>query len=340
MSLSLRPGIYSSYEIRSSVIGSGRAALIGLAAAVTVQSAEAAEIQSLSEAAARFGADSSMAKLTRVLLLNGASKIFAVPVTDGDYASAFERLMAEPGVAFMICDSRQLSVFGAMISAMEDAGEASKYRLGIVEMGGTAVQLTSAATAINNERLVICGNCEPAGGAAGSVAAAVAAAAASCTDPAIPLNGVQLKGLSGLAYSFSDEDTEELISMGVTPVETAAGETCIVRAVTTRTMTDGQADASLRELNTMLVIDDVIPAVRSSLKEHFSRCRNNASSRAAIRTQVIVVLEEKLRRGTIESYGDVTVRADESDPTVCLVSFGFAVAHGLSSICLEVCITV
>ena len=42
----------------------------------------------------------------------------------------------------------------------------------------------------------------------------------------------------------------------------------------------------------------------------------------------------------IDSYGEVTVTASEDDPTVCLVEFSFAVAHGLNQIYLTVHITV
>jgi leucyl-tRNA synthetase len=45
-------------------------------------------------------------------------------------------------------------------------------------------------------------------------------------------------------------------------------------------------------------------------------------------------------REIIDSYGEVTVTASAEDPTVCLVEFGFAVAHGLNQIYLTVHITV
>ena len=42
----------------------------------------------------------------------------------------------------------------------------------------------------------------------------------------------------------------------------------------------------------------------------------------------------------IESYGEVAVTAAADDPTVCLVEFSFAVAHGLNQIRLTVHLTV
>ena len=50
--------------------------------------------------------------------------------------------------------------------------------------------------------------------------------------------------------------------------------------------------------------------------------------------------EKKVAEEIIDSYGEVTVTASEDDPTVCLVEFSFAVAHGLNQIYLTVHITV
>jgi len=105
-----------------------------------------------------------------------------------------------------------------------------------------------------------------------------------------------------------------------------------VRGITTRTKTGGVGDATWWELTTILVVDDVIPAVWSALRSKFSRSKNNARNRAAIRFQVIVELEKKVAAEIIDSYDGVTVTASEETPTVCLVEFGFSVAHGLNQV--------
>ena len=51
-------------------------------------------------------------------------------------------------------------------------------------------------------------------------------------------------------------------------------------------------------------------------------------------------LEKKTAAEIIDSYGDETVSSSPDDPTLCLVEFGFAVAHGLNQIYLTVHITV
>ena len=127
---------------------------------------------------------------------------------------------------------------------------------------------------------------------------------------------------------------------GVTPLECVGGVCSPVRGITTRTKTGSAEDATWRELTTILVVDDVIPAVRSALRARFYRSKNTAQARGAIRSQVVLELEKKLSAELIDSYGEVSVSALESDPTVCLVEFGFTVAHGLNRIYLTAHITV
>jgi phage tail sheath gpL-like len=169
---------------------------------------------------------------------------------------------------------------------------------------------------------------------------AVAAAIAANDDPSVPINGTALQGLSGLTGRFTDTEIDLLVRGGVTPVEAVGGTVSPVRAVTTRTTTGGESDSTWRELTTILVVDDVIPTIRSALRTRFARSKNTAQSRGAIRSQVILELEDKLANERIDSYGEVKVSAVESDPTVCLVEFSFAVAHGLTRIYLTAHITV
>lgn len=100
------------------------------------------------------------------------------------------------------------------------------------------------------------------------------------------------------------------------------------------------ADTTWRELTTILIVDEVIPTIRSALRTRFARSKNTAQSRGAIRSQVVLELEEMKSREIVDSYGEVLVSALKSDPTVCLVEFSFTVAHGLNRIYLTAHITV
>ena len=87
-------------------------------------------------------------------------------------------------------------------------------------------------------------------------------------------------------------------------------------------------------------MDEVIPTIRSALRTRFARSKNTAQSRGAIRSQVVLELEEMKSREIVASYGEVLVSALKCYPTVCLVEFSFTVAHGLNRIYLTAHITV
>ena len=159
-------------------------------------------------------------------------------------------------------------------------------------------------------------------------------------EAALPLGGAELFGLSGLSQRYEESELDQLILGGVTPVESAGGSISVVRGVTTRTTTGGAADASWRELTTIRIVDDVIPSIRDALRAKFRRTKNTEQTRGAIRSQVILELENKLSREIITGYENVTVQADTENPTVCLVDFSFTVAHGLNQIWLSAHITV
>lgn len=161
-----------------------------------------------------------------------------------------------------------------------------------------------------------------------------------CDSTSVDVQLKLLAGFSGLSASYDDTQVDTLVTGGVTPLECVSGEVSIVRGITTRTTTGGAADKTWRELTTVRIVDDVIPALRASLRARFVRSKNTAQVRAAIRSQVMVELENKRAQEIIDSFGEVSVKASEDDPTVCLVEFSFAVAHGLNRIYLSAHITV
>lgn len=345
------PGIYSSYEVSSAISGSGSGAIVGIAArAEQGNKAQVYMIDSYAAAVQELGAGSSMAELIKLLLRNGAASVRAVTAAVGadpsteDYAAAFDVLMSQQDVTIMICDSCEANVHAAMSNAIAGGGESSKYRIGIVEAEGTAVQIAAAAKAINDEHIaMVAPGAVSADGSElsrGRAAAAVAGALASQTDPAVPLNGAQLYGLEGLSLTLSDENINTLIGAGVIPLENVAGSIYAVRGVTTRTAAGGVPDATWKELTTIQIVNNVIPTIKNSLRSRFMRAKNTVQTRGAIRTQTVIELENKLKREIIDGYDSVTVEADSEDPTACVVSFGFVVAHGLNQIHLTAHITV
>ncbi len=343
-----RPGVYSSYDASMVVSGSGSGRLVGLAAINTVaQAGQAQTITSYDKAVAAFGSagGEDMAELIRLILKNGASGVVAVPVDDeSGYEAAFELLSGMEDL--VLCDSTQESVQQKLKESVMSASELRRERLGVVAGGsGESVEeLTARAKNLNCERMILvapgCVDQQGESLTGLSLAAAVAGAVAGESDPAIPLGGAQLLGLYGLSQRYEDNELDLLILGGVTPVEQVGGTVSVVRGVTTRTMSGESADSTWRDLTTIRVVDNVIPGLRAALRSKFSRAKNTEQSRGAIRSQVVLELENKLSREIITGYEDVAVRADPEDATRCLVEFSFTVAHGLNQIWLTAHITV
>ncbi len=345
-----RPGVYSSYDA-SAVIRGGRAVRVIGAAAHSVSGTANTPITLTSYEAgvSAFGEDAAdspgMSTLLKLLFQNGAATVVAAAVEDDDYAAAFTALQGVENVRIIVCDSGELTVQQALRESVESASAARRERIAVVgmsEAGTTA--LTARAAALNSERMVLvapdaldsAGKKLPGMFAAAAVAGAIAAGA----DPAVPLNGTPLKGLGGVSAQYSDNEIDLLVRGGVMPLEAVGGVVSPVRGITTRTTTGGAQDITWRELTTILIVDDVIPTIRSSLRSRFSQTKNTAQTRGAIRSQVIVELESKLRTQIIDSYGEVAVSVYDEDPTVCLVEFSFSVAHGLNQIHLTAHITI
>ncbi|NLF35057.1 MAG: phage tail sheath protein [Clostridiales bacterium] len=338
-----RPGVYSDYAASALVSGGTGGSVVGLAALSAGGTAGTAHhITSYDAAVSIFGSGDAMTGLIRVLLLNGASGVVAVPVERAeDYGAAFAALEEEESVAVVVCDATDLTTQQALRTSVKSASEARRERIAVVCGGPSATvgDLVTQAGGLNSERVVLVAP-EEEDGAGAVLAAAVAGAIAGEGDPAIPMGGAVLRGVGGLTRRYTDGEIDLLVRGGVTPLESVSGETSIVRAVTTRTKTGETADSTWRELTTIRVVDHVIPAVRRALRAKFQRAKNTAQARGAIRAQVIVELENKVSREIITGYDAVRVSALEENPTVCLVEFSFTVAHGLNQIWLSAHITV
>ena len=343
-----RPGVYSAYDASALVYGRGRGGLVGLAAVNTaVEAGTLTTVTSYEKAVSVFGIEGDMAILAGLALRNGASGVVCAAVADADgYEDAFALLCSREDIPVMICDSTSLTVQQKLRDSVVAASASRRERIAVVgtTKGEKVDTMLTRAAGLNSERVVLVApgavNGEGAAISGNRVAACVAGVLVSEPDPAIPLGGAVLQGLSGLSQHYSDNELDQLILAGVTPVEELGGTVSVVRGVTTRTTTDGSYDSTWRDLCTIRVIDAVIPALRASLRSKFRRAKNTPRGRGAIRTQVVLELENFLAREIITAYDGVTVTADETDPTRALVDFNFTVAHGLNQIWLSAHITV
>ena len=340
-----RPGVYSAYQASALTAAvSGGGAVCVVADAGSHEGAGPYTWTSYSRALSAVG-QCALSELARLALKNGAGVVYGVPA-GASYTAAIGVAGRLDGVSVVVCDSTELTVQQTLRTMVEECAAARKERIAVVAGAAneSVEQLIARAAGLNHERMVLVapGGVTAEGEAADGTAcaAAVAGAIAGNTDPALPLSGAALSGLNGLSAAYEDGDIDLLVRGGVTPLEMLSGSGYVVRAVTTRTTTGGAADATWRELTTILVVDEVIPAIRTALRAKFARVKNTEQTRGAIRSQVVLELEKRMGQEIIDRYEDVTVTALESDPTVCLVEFAFAVTHGLNQIWLSAHITV
>lgn len=342
-----RPGVYSSYDL-SGVVRSGGGKIAALIAKATEGDGSKASLwYTYAQAVENAGSGSEIAELARLLFLGGAAAVYGIPVSqDAHYESAIAAAEALDDVALVVCDADDPATQKKIAASVQSASAERKERIAVLGAAASdsVTQLVARAAELNSERVVLVGPAaldadgEPLCGA--RCAAAVAGAIAGLGDPALPLGGAVLPGLAGLSARYSESEIDALVRGGVTPLESVGGSVCVVRGVTTRTKTGSSPDASWRELSTVLIVDDVIPGIRNSLRARFNRAKNTQQSRGAIRSHVIVELENRLAREIITGYEDVTVSALPDDPEVCLVEFAFTVAHGLNQIWLSAHISI
>ena len=337
-----RPGVYSDYDA-SSIVAVGTAQRV--IALIGTSSAKAGVYTLTSYAGAQdvFGAESQLGKMLKLAYQNGAGTVLAYPVAEDSaaaYSPAVSAILAEKRSSLCVLGSALEAVQTAFCTALSGAAQQKGECIGFCGMGAaTAAQLGARAQKLNCERVVFVGpqvyvTGETAAQDGCMAAAALAGALAAERDPALPLSGLELQGLTGVTAVYSDTEYDALVAAGVTALECEGGRVQVIRALTTRSKTGGSPDKTYRELTTMLILDELIPAIRTALRTKFAHAKNNVLTRKAIRNQVVLELEERVEREIIEGYDKLTVTAAQDDRTTCVVEFEFTVVQGLNRILL------
>ena len=321
MILHERPGVYSEFTVTG--ITSPRAG--ALSVAVVAVPAAAGEMKALLKAG-------GIGRITE--------KTLAASPNTAQYTAAFAELEALEGIDIIVCDSSDTAVLTALRDSVTAASGARRERIAVAAaLSDVPAQAAAQAALIGSERVILAA--PRAADAKGyTIAAALAAAIGAEADPALPLHGALLPGISGLSREYDDDEIDTLVRGGVTVLEYAAGAASVVRGVTTRTKTGGAPDATWRDITTVRIADSVMAGLRNALRARFARSKNTAQVRSAVQSQVVMELEGFKARQIIDGYADVTVTPRADDAAVCDVGFSFAVAHGLNHIVLSVSMTV
>jgi hypothetical protein len=341
-----RPGIYSDYIASGIIYGSNATGCVGLIAANSQAELDNVyTITRLNDAETIFGKDSLMLRLCSIILQNGASSIKALSAGDGQlakYESAFNKLLAQDNIACVICDSSQIEINTLLKNSVIQASLACKERVGIASCSEEYIE--SFVREINCERIIALK--QKAKDALSDtfygcfIAAAIAGLIASSSDPSSSFNSYALVGITALDKVYTEDEIDYSLKSGIAVCEMIAGKIELIRAVSTRTKTKGIYDITFHEINTILIIDNVVSSIRKTLKQLIKGAKNNETTLAAIGSQSIIELQNKKFLGIIESFNPPNVYKSSSDPSVCIVELSFTVSHGLNQILITAFIKV
>jgi hypothetical protein len=332
-----RPGVFIDYA-GSGVLWNPRGGAVGIVAQGEGEAGRRYTVATPGDAEKIFGKESALARLCAAAFQNGAARVEAAVAAEEspDWDGALKLLEEAEGVRAVVTGDTTQEGALRLKGSVVRAANAGRERIGVAAY--PQEDAAEAAGLLNCERMVLFA--QPLKEDALPLAAAAFAGRIAAADPAAPLHGAELAGIAGPAEPPTEEEIDALVRAGITPLEERDGALQVVRAVTTRTKTGDAPDTTFRELTTILILDDVLPAVRTALKALLRGARSDKRTRLALGTRAAVVLEQKRAAGLLAGYRTPRVYPDAGDPSVCVVELAFTVAAGISRIVVSAQITV
>lgn len=276
----------------------------------------------------------------KILLSSGVGNIFFSGV-DTDYTTALALLEEEESIGVIICDAYASNLLSIKESVLRSS-ENLKERIAVVCQNHVTSALASVES-INCERIVMVYANSSSPLAEGSCreysAAALASLILSENNPIYNFNGAVIPLLSDCEKT-AEADIQSLLGAGISVLENTGGQVECIRTFTTSSQNNGAPDNSLRPLNTILVIDDVLQSIRKSLKSRLKGTHLVRQTLERIASQTVVELDAKQDAGIILDYEIPTVYSSSEDPSVCIVELTFTCAHIISQIHISAHITV
>lgn len=337
----LRPGVYAAYTTAPLYAAGRSAKAAAIAAPGGTHIGEVLALERYTQAEEQYTApeDKVLLEALRRLFAGGVSKVFAcaLQTESPDYGQAFEAFAKQDGIGVVLCASEEQSVLEALRDSVQKAAAEQRERLAVAAVTQGEQALTLAAQC-NCERMLLC--CGSGDGQPLYLAAAMAALLLVQAGPDSSLNGAVLPTLSELTPQADNAMVEKLLAGGVVPFAQTGDLVECVRAVTTRTKTNGLPDATYRDVSTIRIIDHVMTAVRTMLRTRLRGLHNTPQAMESVASQITVVLSDLAAQGLLQQFEAPAVSVHPSDRSVCIVELGFTVAHVVSQIYVEAQITI
>lgn len=324
--------------------------IVGANASALVDSDAIFSISGTDDAKAKFGEDSPVVKMVRILITNGVDNIkgMVIPkhgleteyatVSDA-YSHSLNVSLGESSVKCILCDTNEKTVIMAVKTHLTLAESNDLFRYAVFAPDSTKTtqdELTAFATEIDSSRIFVPGpavvdtSANVLTSGVYAMAGLTSLIMTETSDPALPMNGVSILGLGGVNRNVIMSERKILADNGVTALYTDAGYPTVHRLVTS-----AKTDKAIwQEGTTRFIADDVLESVETTLKANFKRTKNVARVLDAIKTTVKGVLETKAGLEIIEDFdaSTLSVVKDPEDMYGALVSYDFDVVTPLYTI--------
>lgn len=311
-------------------------------------------ITGTSDAKGIFGEKSIIPSMVKLLISNGVDNInaivvdvpeqgdteedaYAVQVSDA-YDNALTASIDDDSVKVILLDTNKYITLLKTHLALCEKNDMFRYSVVLPDnTAKTQNEYVAFAKTIDDSRIFTTGpamidavtvdDVDPVLGAAGLAAIIMT----ETSDPALPMDGVQIKGLGGVNRKMLDAEKQVLVNSGVTPLYTSGSLPTIFRLVTTCT-----TDKVWQEGTTRFIADHVLETVENTLRAKYKRTKNvdRILGDTGIRGTVKSILQTMESLEIIENFDEstLTVIKDPQDMYGALVDYEIDVVTPLYTI--------
>lgn len=333
---SYRPGVYSSYTIIPSYTGTREALPVGIVGTGLGLSQEGPVLVSRGDT---LNAGTKLLTAAEILFGAGLGEFWACSLgEDADAAawgSALEAMEEAGAPALVVLEKAEEELLGVAKALAEGWSENQRETLIFAGMGGDPEAAGALAGKMNSPRVVLSfGSARPLGAGEESPfwgALALCAAVAVLEDPSVSLTGQELPGL-GKVTGASHTQVESLLAAGVTPLCQGGSGAEAVRVLTTSTAMGGSPNRSFSPINSILIVDYVMKALRRSLGSLLRGAKNSQTTLSAVASQLTVLLGDFLDRGIITGFEAPRVQIRADAPEICVAQVAFTAAYLINQI--------
>lgn len=295
-----------------------------------------------------FGESSPFVEMVRIMISNGVNFMKCINVgvvTEVDkgtkYGDALTASLSDKTVEGIVLDDFHTDILTKLKVHLDLAEDENMPRYCCVggEVGVTNTALGTLASSINHKRVFTVGpnvvddNNEEKHGIY-TAAGLMSLIMTETDDPALPMNGVTIKGYHGVARVSLASEKDALVVAGVVCLYDYNDKPAVWRLVTSKTMDGETPDRIWQEGTTVFIADDVLDSVLSRIRLNYKRTKNVPRILDAIKTDVIDVLKIKNDLEIIHDFdkSTVTVIQDPDDLYGALVDYEFKVVTPLYTI--------